>query len=115
MFPHAGPPGSIPCGLYGNNSLPVRCPVLGILYLGTGRGARTVTFADSFSQALTTGNGWQGACVSQSMTSIASAPRTLIADDQPDVLEALRLLLKNEGFQIESVNSPAAVLEKLKS
>jgi sigma-B regulation protein RsbU (phosphoserine phosphatase) len=49
------------------------------------------------------------------MTSIASAPRTLIADDQPDVLEALRLLLKNEGFQIESVNSPAAVLEKLKS
>lgn len=49
------------------------------------------------------------------MTSIASAPRTLIADDQPDVLEALRLLLKNEGFQIEAVNSPAAVLDKLKS
>jgi len=37
----------------------------------------------------------------------------LIADDQPDVLEALRLLLKNEGFQIEAVQSPAAVLEKL--
>ena len=25
-------------------------------------------------------------------------PRILIADDQPDVLEALRLLLKGEGF-----------------
>ena len=43
-----------------------------------------------------------------------SAPRTLIADDQPDVLEALRLLLKNEGSQIEAVQSPAAVLDKLK-
>ena len=44
-----------------------------------------------------------------------SAPRTLIADDQPDVLEALRLLLKTEGYQIEAVNSPSAVLDKLKS
>src|SRR3954453_18363919 len=35
--------------------------------------------------------------------------RILIADDQPDVLEALRLLLKAEGFQIEAVTSPAAV------
>ncbi len=46
---------------------------------------------------------------------MASALRTLIADDQPDVLEALRLLLKNEGFQIDAVQSPAAVLDKLKS
>ena len=45
----------------------------------------------------------------------SKAPRTLIADDQPDVLEALRLLLKSEGYQIEAVNSPAGVLEKLKS
>jgi sigma-B regulation protein RsbU (phosphoserine phosphatase) len=43
-----------------------------------------------------------------------SAPRTLIADDQPDVLEALRLLLKREGYQIEAVNSPKAVLERLR-
>jgi len=42
-----------------------------------------------------------------------SAPRTLIADDQPDVLEALHLLLKREGYQIEMVNSPKAVLERL--
>jgi len=39
----------------------------------------------------------------------------LIADDQPDVLEALRLLLKNEGYSIDSVNSPSAVLDKVKS
>lgn len=37
------------------------------------------------------------------------APRLLIADDQPDVVEALRLLLKNEGFVIETASSPAAV------
>ena len=45
----------------------------------------------------------------------STAPRTLIADDQPDVLEALRLLLKREGYQIETVNSPKAVLESLHS
>src|SRR5262249_17721410 len=33
----------------------------------------------------------------------------------PDVLEALRLLLKGEGYQIEAVTSPAAVLEALKT
>jgi DNA-binding NtrC family response regulator len=38
-------------------------------------------------------------------------PRVLIADDQPDVLEALRLLLKGEGYKIESAGSPAAILE----
>jgi CheY-like chemotaxis protein len=35
-----------------------------------------------------------------------SAPRVLVADDQPEVLEALRLLLKGEGYQTELVNSP---------
>lgn len=39
--------------------------------------------------------------------------RALIADDQPDVIEALRLLLKQEGYQIETANSPAAVLDNL--
>ncbi|HEX5725047.1 MAG TPA: sigma-54 dependent transcriptional regulator [Longimicrobiaceae bacterium] len=37
-------------------------------------------------------------------------PRILIADDQPDVLQALRLLLKGEGFQIETATSPAGIL-----
>lgn len=39
----------------------------------------------------------------------ASQPRILIADDQPDVLEALRLLLKGHGYITESVMSPAAL------
>ncbi len=43
------------------------------------------------------------------------APRTLIADDQPDVLEALRLLLKGEGYQTEAVTTPNDVIEALKS
>ena len=34
--------------------------------------------------------------------------RILIADDQPDVLEALRFLLKAEGYQTDSVSSPAS-------
>jgi len=36
--------------------------------------------------------------------------RILIADDQPDVLEALRILLKAEGFEAVTANSPAEVL-----
>jgi DNA-binding NtrC family response regulator len=42
-----------------------------------------------------------------------AAPRILVADDQPDVLEALRLMLKGEGFQIETVGSPSGVLAAL--
>jgi DNA-binding NtrC family response regulator len=41
------------------------------------------------------------------------APSVLIADDQSDVVEALRLLLKNEDFETQAVNSPAAVLKAL--
>jgi DNA-binding NtrC family response regulator len=37
-------------------------------------------------------------------------PRILVADDQQDILEALRLLLKAEGYQIETAASPAGVL-----
>ena len=36
--------------------------------------------------------------------------RILVADDQADVLEALRLLLKGEGFQLLAATSPAAAL-----
>ena len=39
--------------------------------------------------------------------------RLLIADDQPQILEALRFLLKPEGYQVESASSPAEVLLKL--
>jgi DNA-binding NtrC family response regulator len=40
-------------------------------------------------------------------------PRILIADDQADVVAALSLLLKGEGFTIESASSPAGVLKAL--
>ena len=39
--------------------------------------------------------------------------RILIADDQPDVLEALRILLKGEGYQTDAVTSLTAVLNSL--
>ncbi|HEY4360987.1 MAG TPA: sigma-54 dependent transcriptional regulator [Bryobacteraceae bacterium] len=41
--------------------------------------------------------------------------RVLIADDQPDVLEALRLMLKGEGFEIETAHSPAGILSALEA
>ena len=40
-------------------------------------------------------------------------PRILLADDQPDVLLALQLLLKSEGYSTKSVDNPSAVLEAL--
>ena len=42
-----------------------------------------------------------------------SAPRILVADDQSDVLEALKLLLKGEGYEVEAVASPRGVLAAL--
>ena len=47
-------------------------------------------------------------------TVAVEAPRTLIADDQPDVLAALRLLLKGAGYQTEAADSPAAVLDAIR-
>ncbi len=41
--------------------------------------------------------------------------RLLIADDQPDVLEALRLLLSPQGFKITPVASPAAVADQVRA
>jgi DNA-binding NtrC family response regulator len=39
----------------------------------------------------------------------------LIADDQPDVLEALRFVIKGQGYRTESANSPASVLNAIQS
>src|SRR5215467_10872752 len=47
------------------------------------------------------------------MKAVVASPRILIADDQADVLEALRLLLKGEGYQIEATTSPAGVIDAL--
>jgi DNA-binding NtrC family response regulator len=49
------------------------------------------------------------------LAATSSHPRVLVADDQQDVLEALRLLLKGEGYQIETVSSPGGVLRAIEA
>lgn len=49
------------------------------------------------------------------MAATSSHPRVLVADDQQDVLEALRLLLKGEGYQIETASSPGGVLRAVEA
>ncbi len=45
------------------------------------------------------------------MTAPVSAPaRILVADDDRDVLEALRLLLRGEGYEVETAASPGALI-----
>jgi phosphoserine phosphatase RsbU/P len=41
---------------------------------------------------------------------ITDLKKVLVVDDQPDVREALRLLLKGAGYAIETVDSPAAAM-----
>ena len=41
---------------------------------------------------------------------VTTPTRILIADDQPDVLNALRLLLKAQGYETEAVATPAELL-----
>ena len=45
--------------------------------------------------------------------STTDAGRVLVADDQADVLEALRILLKAEGFEIATANSPPRILSSI--
>jgi phosphoserine phosphatase RsbU/P len=57
------------------------------------------------------------------MTSTMSSPevvqtkpyRVLVCDDQADVLEALRLLLKGQGWQAVVVDSPDALMQKIRT
>src|SRR5262245_1153897 len=41
------------------------------------------------------------------------SPRVLVADDQSDILEALRVLLKGRGYSMTPATSPSAVLDAL--
>jgi DNA-binding NtrC family response regulator len=41
-------------------------------------------------------------------------PRVLVADDQPDVLQACRLLLKGAGFEVKTASSPRDVAEAVR-
>ena len=43
------------------------------------------------------------------------SPRLLVADDDPAVLEALRLLLKGENFAVETATSPGGILAAVES
>jgi sigma-B regulation protein RsbU (phosphoserine phosphatase) len=45
---------------------------------------------------------------------LKTAFRVLVADDQPDVLEALRWLLTGEGYEPEFVSSTDAVMDRLR-
>lgn len=47
------------------------------------------------------------------MSNTDDSPRVLIADDQRDVLVALRMLLADEGYTLEAATSPAEVIRAL--
>src|SRR5438105_4487301 len=47
------------------------------------------------------------------LTAASTRARVLVTDDQPDVLEALRLLLKGHGHEVDTAISPAAALAAL--
>jgi len=44
-----------------------------------------------------------------------SRQRLLVADDQPDVLLALQLLLKSEGYSTHAVDNPAAIIDSVRA
>ena len=46
-------------------------------------------------------------------TICAAQPRILVADDQPDLIDALRLLLKREEIHVDSAGSPEAALSAI--
>ena len=47
-------------------------------------------------------------------TANPTLPRVLVADDQPDVREALRMLLKTEGFAVQLARAPGEILDALR-
>jgi sigma-B regulation protein RsbU (phosphoserine phosphatase) len=49
------------------------------------------------------------------MLTTVETSRILVADDQPDLVDALRLLLKPEGIVIDAVHSPDAALAAVQS
>ncbi len=49
------------------------------------------------------------------MSTTERAPHVLVADDQPDVLQAVRLLLRGEGLTLDTVTSPGAAMRALET
>ena len=48
-------------------------------------------------------------------TTAPTNARILLADDQPDILEALRFLLKGEGYVVDTVKTPQGALKALEA
>jgi phosphoserine phosphatase RsbU/P len=76
-------------------------------------GRPVVPPAPSFELHVASSEGFHRSAAIGTQSASSTGMRALIADDQPDVVEALRLLLKQEGYQIETANSPAGVLANL--
>lgn len=55
------------------------------------------------------------ATMAQARTGVSERPRVLVSEDQDDVLTALGLLLKSNGYDTEFVKSPTETLKALKS
>src|SRR5262245_39363899 len=51
----------------------------------------------------------------RTMTTTTASTRILVADDDADVLHALRLLLEGEGYVVETATSPAGVVTAVES
>jgi sigma-B regulation protein RsbU (phosphoserine phosphatase) len=60
------------------------------------------------------GDGTAVGDTSAMLTTVESS-RILVADDQPDLVDALRLLLKPEGIVVDAVHSPDAALAAVQS
>lgn len=54
------------------------------------------------------------ASATQELGNYPQRPRVLVAEDQDDVIAALRLLLKNNGYDVDFVKSPAEALKALR-
>lgn len=59
------------------------------------------------------GNGQRSVILAARNANKEKSYRVLEADDQPAILEALKMLLRSEGFEVETVSSPRIVLESL--
>ena len=51
----------------------------------------------------------------EAMVNATERPRVLVAEDQEDVIAALRLLLKNNGYDVDFVKSPPDALSRLRN
>ena len=86
---------------------------------GTGRAdlrRAFVAFRQCFRSGLARGTrfGPRPAAMNSPSTSMCAVqPRILVADDQPDLIDALRLLLKREDIHVDSVGSPEAALSAI--